>query len=98
MSSTTVRGSKVSLVGIAGVVSPATIRKVCRVLGDLAQSNPCGGQWVTTLDKTMGYTVGLEPVAALASRIWDALGGNKEFSRSMRMDGTQATFSEAWAK
>lgn len=93
-----VNNKSINLQGITGVVDAATIKKVCRTLGNLAKSNPCGGQWVTALDKCVGRVVGVEPVAALASRIWDALGGCRDFSRSTRMDGTQASFDEAWAK
>jgi len=92
-----VNGRSINLNGIVGAVDAKTIRLVTKTLGALALQNPCGGQWVRALDRLLGRTVGVEPVAALASRIWDAHGGCREFSRSTRMDGSEASFEEAWA-
>ncbi len=94
-----INGQLISLNGITVHLATDIIHKICVVLGQLAQQNPCGGQWVRALDEVVGRTVGFADVeGALASRIWAAFAADVQLSRSMRMDGTQASYEEAWGK
>lgn len=81
-------------------LSPEKTKELGRALIGLCLDKPnvTAGEFVLTGDYVMGHTVGIEPAAALAWRIWRAMGGPESCPRSMRLDGTQAEISDLFAE